>query len=88
MCPGSARCVSTQAILILHQVPAQAAFVEVQTRAALPEESFTTAQKLPSHYRPQTYVCQEELRLPFPVSNKLSRNWTTGSTSHSCSLCL
>lgn len=85
MCLGSARFVSMQAIFISRQVPFQAAFVEMQTRE-LCLKRILPRQKLPSHYRPQMYVCQEELRLPSPVSNKLSRNWTTGSTSPSCTL--
>lgn len=83
MCLGSARFVSTQAIFISRQVPLQAAFVKMQTRE-LCLKKILPRQKLPSHYRPQMYVCQEELTLPFLVSNKLSRNWTTGSTSPSC----
>lgn len=83
MCPGSARFVSTQAIFISRQVPLQAAFVERQSRE-LCLKKILPRQKLPSHNRPQMYVCQEELRLPFPASNKLSRNWTAGYTSPFC----
>lgn len=85
MCLGSARFVSTQAIFISRQVPLRAASVEMQTRE-LCLKKILPRQKLPSHYRPQMYVCQEELKLAFPVSNTLSRNWTTGYTSPFCTL--
>lgn len=80
MCLGSARFVSTQAILISRQVPSRAALVEMQTRELRLKKTLPR-QNLPSHCRPQMHVCQEELRLPFPVSNKLSRNWATGYAS-------
>lgn len=73
MCLGSARFVSTQAILISRQVPLLAALVEMQTRE-LCLKKILPQQNLPSHCKAQMYMCQEELRLPFPVSNKLSRN--------------
>lgn len=85
MCLGSARFVSTQAILISRQVPLRAALVEMQTRE-LCLKKILPQQNLPSHCKAQMYMCQEELRLPFPVSNKLSRNWTTGYTSPFCTL--
>lgn len=79
MCLRSAPSVSTQAILISRQAPSRAASVRMQTRELCLEKS-------PSHCRPQMCVCQEELRLPFPVSNKFSWNWTTGYTSLFCTL--